>query len=303
MDETSQKLLQELSGIGSRPLDEQSTTGSAAQKQIPALKEDKHDHWRILLVDLAYLISDSFRDVHYWEGIKAEKGTFRQLSKVLDELDQMAVHDELVRINHRGVRSAKTSEQADYVIQFGDISVDIELTPEEVLLVKDGLNTHVVNYVAWKVDAEQKPLLEKMVAVRKSLIEAMNPDLSERQHLPIRYLMALEREIHIFLALVGGKTAFEVMRSALNVYGNPASRIYRLKESPNHFEALLLHLAAIIRGFVRQSGKSDFSLLAEVKTRQDQFRELHEDLRYQALVRRVMDLIDASEAAIGADTH
>ena len=765
MDETSQQLLQELNSIGSKPLGAQSKTGSAAQKLIPAPQEDKHDRWRILLVDLAYLISESLRDIHYWEGVKAEKGTFRQFGKVLDELDQIAVHDELIRINHRGVRSAKTSERADYVIQFGDISVDvsavaslidrmgirlthlegrliksfetfadqgfstlqmklpgqsseaiaalkislrviscfnqaveknspivltktdsslnlfptrnehnqpdlnltllaavnnlnqnamtklveqvsakidpaisgrtvfetifkikqlrqrlirppleatvetasrsrgqagqtgmalggssekaaagvlkelaqlqqdpsalkenvarfvketfgkslqtashimksiygqdyprinsqglghrlklitallnsiqkspagqnvaaevlrriqarmdkvpdeiledfvvkdqelkywsagaettvgkvdkdlikiidqsrrrsgaqkkrkirltpekdytdmdieaiaadfgistqdtaeiirlfqncfdtqgnflraafeknvsklaayekkvfeilweflkesprrsnrlpllnslqllvretkkpiqaiklllayfiqnpgnvsyadrnaimlanqflrsynkeinmdIEMTPEEVLLVKDGLDTHVVNYVAWKVDAEQKPLLEKMVAVRKILIEAMNPDLSERQPLPIRYLLALEREVHIFLALVGGKTAFEVTRSALNVYGNPASQIYRLKESPNHLEALLLHLAAIIRGFVRQSSQSDFSLLAEVKTRQDQFRKLHEDLHYQALVRHVMDLIEESSAGKGA---
>ena len=76
----------------------------------------------------------------------------------------------------------------------------------------------------------------------------MGPVPSEAPLLPIRFLLALEREVHIFLALVGGKTASEVMRSALNDYGNPASRIYHLKESRAQMESLLSHLAAVIRG-------------------------------------------------------
>ncbi len=179
-----------------------------------------------------------------------------------------------------------------------EINMDIEMTPEEVLHVEEGLDLNVVNYVAWKVDAQQKLFLEKMVAIRKRLVEAINADPSVERLWPIRFLLALEREVHIFLALVGGKTAFEVMRSALNVYGNPASQIYRLQESPNHLETLLLHLSAIIRGYVRQAGLSDFSLLAEVRPREDKFRALHEDLRYHAMVRRVMELIDAAEASI-----
>jgi hypothetical protein len=116
--------------------------------------------------------------------------------------------------------------------------------------------------------------------------------------LPIRFLLALEREVHIFLALVGGKTACEVMRSALNDYGNPASQIYHLKRSPDQMEALLSHLAAVIRGWGRLGRQPDISLLDEVKIRQDQFIDLQPDMRYQTLVRHVMGLIDASKAAI-----
>jgi hypothetical protein len=119
--------------------------------------------------------------------------------------------------------------------------------------------------------------------------------------LPARFLLALEREVHIFLALVGGKPAFEVLRSALNVYGNPDSQIYRFKESTNHLEPLLLHLSAIVRGFARQARKSDFALLAEVKMRNAQFRALHDDLRYHAQVGQVMGLIDEAEACSGTD--
>ena len=129
--------------------------------------------------------------------------------------------------------------------------MDIEMTPEEVLLVKGGLDESVVNYVAWKVDGNREPFLQKIATIRKKTFEAMNADLSKEALLPIRFLLALEREVHIFLALVGGKTAIEVMRSALNDYGDPASAVYHLKESPAQMEPLLSHLATVIRGWGR----------------------------------------------------
>ncbi len=51
------------------------------------------------------------------------------------------------------------------------------------------MDENVVNYVAWKVDGEQKTFLNKMVTIRKRLVEAMDPDLSEEQLLPIRFLL------------------------------------------------------------------------------------------------------------------
>jgi hypothetical protein len=181
-----------------------------------------------------------------------------------------------------------------------EVIMDIEMTPEEVLLVKGGLDENVVNYVAWKVDGEQKPFLQKIATIRKKITETMDSDISERPLLPIRFLLALEREVHIFLALVGGKTACEVMRSALNDYGNPASQIYHLRESPEQMEPLLSHLAAVIRGWGRLGRQADILLLDEVKIRQDQFMDLQQNMRYQTLVRHVMGLIDASKAAINS---
>ena len=179
-----------------------------------------------------------------------------------------------------------------------EMIIDIEMTPEEVLLVKGGLDENVVNYVTWKVDGQPKPFLHKINTIRKKIVETMGSHLSKEPLLPIRFLLALEREVHIFLALVGGKTALEVMRSALNHYGNPASQIYHLTESPAQMIPLLLHLAAVIRGWGRLGRQSDVPLLDEIKNRQDQFMELHQDMRYQTLVKHVMGLIDRSKAAI-----
>jgi hypothetical protein len=48
--------------------------------------------------------------------------------------------------------------------------------------------------------------------------------------------------------------------------------------------------------------QSDVSLLDEIKNRQDQFMELHQDMRYQTLAKHVMGLIDASKTAIRSRT-
>jgi hypothetical protein len=175
--------------------------------------------------------------------------------------------------------------------------MDIEMTPEEVLLVKSGLDKNVVNYVAWKVDGEPKPFQQKTATIRKTIAEAMDLDFSEKPLWPMRFLLALEREVHIFLALVGGKTALEDIRRALNDYNNPAL-FYRFKENPDQLVPLLSHLAATIRALGRLGCPTDVALLDEIKIRQDQFMDLRPDRHYQMLVRRVMRLIDASKAAI-----
>jgi len=181
-----------------------------------------------------------------------------------------------------------------------EVIIDIEITPEEVLLVKSGLAKNVVNYVAWKVDGQHKTFQKKMGTIHERLLDALDRDLSQEPPLPIRFLLALQREVHIFLALVGGGTAVGVMRSELDIYGNPASPVYHLKHSPGQRETLLSHLAALIRGFGRLGLQSDLSLLDEVKRQQDQFMSLSSNIRYQALVRRVMGLIDATRPAIDA---
>jgi hypothetical protein len=49
------------------------------------------------------------------------------------------------------------------------------------------MDENVVSYVAWKVDGEHKTFLKKTVTIRKRLVEAMDPDLFEKQLLPIRF--------------------------------------------------------------------------------------------------------------------
>ena len=120
MDETAAKLLQELGGSlqgDSGPGPPSATTaGTAAAEDL--------DRWRMLLVEMVYLLNACFRDVQYWEGIKTEKDTFRQFGGILLQLARLPDHDGAIRINHRGATQGKLSEKADYLVRFGEISID-----------------------------------------------------------------------------------------------------------------------------------------------------------------------------------
>jgi len=179
-----------------------------------------------------------------------------------------------------------------------EVNMDIEITPEEVLMVNIGLDPGVTRYLAWKIDGEQKRFVDKTVTIRKKLIQSFEQAGTDAKVLPIRFLLALEREAHIFLALVGGKTATAVIQGALNVYGNPASQVFLLKESPNFMTGLLQHLGILIRGIGRVGHESDFALLDDIQKRQRGFLNLSEEPRHMALVRRTLGAIDSAKHQI-----
>ena len=117
MDKSAQKRLQELRTIGNRPPELKSTPK-------PKHEDGKLDRWRILLVELIYLIHTAFQNDPEGTDAKPQRDTIRQLSRILDELDQMAVHDGFVRISHCGNSSPNLAEPMGYMIQFGQISID-----------------------------------------------------------------------------------------------------------------------------------------------------------------------------------
>ena len=179
-----------------------------------------------------------------------------------------------------------------------EINMDIEITPEEVLLVQIGMNVSVRNYVAWKVTGEQKKLVEKIITIRKKLVASLKSDGSDAETMPVRFLLALEREVYMFLALVGGKTATAVINSALKVYGNPASKIYRLEESRPVTPSLLQQMAVLIRGLGRVGGPDHFEMLDEITKRQEEFLGFSEEPRHATQVRRTLGWIDSVKAQI-----
>ena len=181
-----------------------------------------------------------------------------------------------------------------------EVNMDIEITPEEVLMVDKGLDLGVTRYMAWKIGGERKRFTEKIVTIRKRLIQSFEQAGTDAKVLPIRFLLALEREAHIFLALVGGKTATAVIQGALNVYGNPASQIFLLKESPNFMTGLLQHLGILIRSIGRVGHDSDFALLDDIQKRQQGFLNLSQEPRHMALVRRTLGAIDSAKLEISA---
>ncbi len=179
-----------------------------------------------------------------------------------------------------------------------ELNMDIEITPEEVLRVQVGLDKSVIPYVAWKVDGEQKKFVEKVITIRKKLLTSLELDGSDENVFPVRFLLALEREVHMFLALIGGKTSAAVIRGALKVYGNPAATVYQLKAGRQYLSNLLQHLAVLIRGLGRLGQREDFALLDEIGKRQQAFTDLSEEPRHAAQVRRTLGWLEAARNEI-----
>jgi hypothetical protein len=179
-----------------------------------------------------------------------------------------------------------------------EINVDIELTPEEILRVRTGLDGKVVNYANWKVNGEPKRFLTKVVSIRKRLNAAFDPALSGMSPMPARFLLALEREVHIFLALVGGSTAASILHSALGVYGTPQSTCYAMEGGRPHLYALVQHLSVLIRGIGRTGTEIDLILLDQLRQREKEFLKMSADPRHVSLVRRVFSWVEPAKKEI-----
>lgn len=176
--------------------------------------------------------------------------------------------------------------------------MDIEITPEEILRVQEGLDKSLVRYAAWKVDGEQKKAVEKVITIRKNLLGSFELDESDENVFPVRFLLALEREVHIFLALVGGNTAVAVIRGALNVYGNPIANVYQLGADRQYISSLMQHLAVLIRCLARVGQHEEIAMLDEIIERQQLFADLSEEPRHAAQVRRTLGWIEEAKNEI-----
>ena len=85
-----------------------------------------------------------------------------------------------------------------------EINMDIEITPEEVLLVIEGLDPSVVNYASWKLDGEQKSFFGKFITIRKRLIDSLDVD-SPGYPLPADTLFTGTGKRNSHLPLSGGR--------------------------------------------------------------------------------------------------
>jgi hypothetical protein len=179
-----------------------------------------------------------------------------------------------------------------------EMNLDIEITPEEVLRVNDGLDPDAVACAAEIIESNPEIFLEKIQTIGRKIIEALRHGESDPEPMPLRYLLSLEREIHILLSLVGGETAVSVLRNAVKRYGNPASELYRFEESSQHVAAFLQHLKVAIRGLARIGEKIDLAVLGDVKKRRTAFLRLAESPKHKALVKRVMEWVDISRQTI-----
>ncbi len=170
-----------------------------------------------------------------------------------------------------------------------ELEIDIEITPEEVFLVREGLNRETAAAALMMIDQHCDAFYEKIRTIHRGVINSLDFSENADDELETKYLLSLEREIHVFVSLLGGDIARSVLRSALNEYGNPDSEIYQINSEKSIFEAFLLHLKIILRGLGRAGDASDEWIIEHTANQREELIALSSEHRHAVLVDRVLD--------------
>ena len=173
-----------------------------------------------------------------------------------------------------------------------ELDVDIEMTPEEVLNVRNGLDRNVVHYAQFRIDSLDYRFSTKIRTVHEKLTAQLNDPTAGKQKPSIRHLFFLEREILIFLSLLSGATAHRILTAALAEYGDPQRGIYRNARAAAYLPVLLQHLKIIVRGVGRVGTPDDIERLRQVSEYGLALSEINGTPENQRAVVRTMEWID-----------
>lgn len=172
-----------------------------------------------------------------------------------------------------------------------EVNTEIELTPEEVFLVREGLIGSAVNVASGIIENNPKNIRQKQMAVYSGITTSLKTGETNGS-MPFRYLLNLEREASIFLSLVGGPTPRAVLRDGLKMYGNPESDIYKVNGDYRHTIAFFQHLKILVRGLGRIGEKEDIPVLMGLRNNEPELMQYGHDPKSQDMVQRIMTWAD-----------
>jgi hypothetical protein len=170
-----------------------------------------------------------------------------------------------------------------------EIDIDIEITPEEVFLVKNGLHRDVADKVISFLDENKEYFIEKLKNIHRKIYQSLDNITDDSNKMTLKYLLSLEREIHIFLGILGGDLSRSILRGALNTYGNSNNALYRIAKSDRIRQSLIQHLKVLFRALGRAGSKSDIPIIKGIIDEKVTFLSLSNESRYSMLVEKAME--------------
>lgn len=181
-----------------------------------------------------------------------------------------------------------------------ETGTDIEITPEEVLATTKDLDKQLAADASKMIDGNQEKFFKKFRTVHRKLNELLVRSHAEGEPMSLRDVFLLEREVYIFLSLVGGATARALLRSAAQVFGNPRGSVYRFNESERFLPNLLQLLKISSRGLGRLGSENELKLLDEVIEREGEFYEAIAQTGSQEHLKRAMEFVREAQTRISS---
>jgi len=239
---------------------------------------------------------------HYLKEIRRREDRVAFLNSILTLIDQMKQRTSALRIilgdflkspDNVSFSDRNALILANLLIRRynKELRKDIEVSPEEILRVRDGLDPEVIQDIGLFIEDKKEPIFKKIRAIHRMAKETLN-GIDLGSPIPIRYLLSLERECYIFFSLVGGALSHRILFGAVREYGNPESEIYHLAQSGQVLKVLVQLLRVTVRGLGRFSGASDLVLLKEVKAMNAASYQLTKDESVRYAMEDVMKWID-----------
>lgn len=174
----------------------------------------------------------------------------------------------------------------------------MDRTPENLLQNMNETNKENQIYAAWRLDTDQVRVLTKQRTLNDSLMTSLL-EQPPRKEEPLKssFILSLEREALLFLAVSGGQTARIILRDVIIKYGNPARDFYRSEPSLGEIRRVMDNLQIAIRGIGRVGEQKDLNLLKELERIAYKFKTIYADFE---LARQVNEMVSRISMAIKA---
>lgn len=170
-----------------------------------------------------------------------------------------------------------------------ELYIDVHRTPEDVLTMVRPQNRKVHRYADWRLEVDHGRYLRKMRAIAKNIhqVLALDPGTGPRPF-ELSFLLALEREAIIFLAIVQGRTARLAIRETLDRYGDPSSAVYQNTSIHNCLPLLIPHLQVVVRALGLIGDQEDIERLTSLERRVKILTELDTHPAHGLRVKQMM---------------
>jgi hypothetical protein len=172
-----------------------------------------------------------------------------------------------------------------------ELYVDINRTPESVLTYRRRINKEVRQYVVWRLDADKVRMLAKLRGIHRTLEETLVIPPGEPRSFDLSFLMALEREAMIFMAIVGGMTSRTYLRELVSRYGSPESDIFKNASTKIHLPEIMAQLQIVVRSLGRAGNSEDVESLKILQENGKALYQLDTHPAHKLKVKQLMNII------------
>lgn len=166
---------------------------------------------------------------------------------------------------------------------------NVELTPEEVLFVREGLQNKMIRMARKYFKRNHEQVMEKIGRLMELVLKKQSVSkVHQEEEMPAKFIVFLLREVVIFLSLVGGELPLSVVRGVVQEFGNPESAFYSKAEDKALISQGVKLLQVAARGMKRFDDPAAMEILLRISCREQEFLALDNNRKYQNTVNSIM---------------